>query len=98
MKCENDNIEVYPGQDPATANYFLGQHAACQAIVVARVSILQTATLDKQSATGAFGAEHLGPFGKRQRLEVPARPGVVQPGEGYVRRTLRGSLPRRIAA
>ena len=32
MKCENDNIEVYPGQDPATVNSILGQHAAHQAI------------------------------------------------------------------
>ena len=26
------STEVYPGQDPATANYYLGQQAACQAI------------------------------------------------------------------
>ena len=32
MKCENDSTEVYPGQDLATANYYPGQHAACQSI------------------------------------------------------------------
>jgi hypothetical protein len=32
MKCEKDSTEVYPGQDPATANYYLGQHAVYQAI------------------------------------------------------------------
>jgi hypothetical protein len=32
MKCENDNIEVSHGQDPATANYYLGQYSNCPAI------------------------------------------------------------------
>jgi hypothetical protein len=31
MECENDSTEVYPGQDLATANYYLGQTYACQA-------------------------------------------------------------------
>jgi hypothetical protein len=35
----------------------------------------------EQSASDAFGAEHLGPFGKRQKLEVLRDQEVGQPGD-----------------
>ena len=43
----------------------------------------------EQSASEAFGAEHLGPFGKRQRLEVLRGQEVVQPGEASSPRSAR---------
>ena len=53
--------------------------------------------LVEQDANERFGAEHLGPFGKRQRLEVLRGQEVVQPGR-QVRRARPGSLPWRDAS
>jgi hypothetical protein len=50
----------------------------------------------EQSATEAFGAEHLGPFGKRQRLEVLRGPEVVQPGGAKFTALCPGRCPDRL--
>jgi hypothetical protein len=45
--------------------------------------------LVEQDANERFGAERLGPFGKRQRLEVLRGQEVVQPGEASSPRSAR---------
>jgi hypothetical protein len=52
MKCEKDSTEVYPGQDPATANDYLGQHAVWYATDNAVMKYRRTRLRGTELSTG----------------------------------------------